>query len=142
MNEYIEIRLRRDGKPFRLKRQTLGGIEFDEPDPLERTVGITVNAGSPSTSERMNSVRRIQGWNPGQFRLIPSVEDGSMVLRGVNAHALPEGLYRIRLQIEETRTPRKFAVADVDHDGHAIVEIDVALDDRDVAVDLDGCDWD
>jgi hypothetical protein len=65
-----------------------------------------------------------------------------MVLRGVNAHALPEGLYRIRLQIEETRTPRKFAVADVDHDGHAIVEIDVALDDRDVAVDLDGCDDD
>ena len=46
MNEYIEIRFRRNGKPFPLKRQLPGGIEFDEPDPLERTVGITFDAAS------------------------------------------------------------------------------------------------
>jgi hypothetical protein len=140
MNEYIEIRFRRNGKPFRIKRQIPGGIEFDEPEPLERTVGITINAGSPATEERMNSVRRIQGWDPGTFRLIPSVEDGSLVLRGANEHALPEGLYKVKVQIEEARTPGRFTTADVDHDGHAVVDLDVRIDERDVAVDLEACD--
>jgi hypothetical protein len=140
MNEYIEIRFRRNGKPFRLRRQLSGGIEFDEPEPLERTIGITIKAGSPATEERMNSVRRIQGWDPGQFKLVPSVEDGSLVLRGANEHALPEGLYKLKVQIEEARTPGRFTFADVDHDGHAVVHLDVRLDDRDVEVDIEACD--
>jgi hypothetical protein len=142
MNEYIEVRFRRNGKPFPLKRQLTGGIEFDEPDPIERTVGITFDAASAATRERMNSIRRIQGWDPGSFKLDVAVEDGSLVLRGVNAHTLPEGLYKLRVQIEEARTPRKFTTANVGHDGHAEVTIDVQLDDRGVKVDLDGCDTD
>jgi len=142
MNEFIEIRFRRKGKPFPLKRQLTGGIEFDEPDPLERTVGVTFDAASPATRERMNSIRRVQGWDPGQFKLDLAVEDGALVLRGANEHALPEGLYKLKVEIEEARTPRKFSVADVDHDGHAVVDIDVQLDERGVEVDLDDCDAD
>ena len=142
MNEYIEVRFRRNGKPFPLKRQLTGGIEFDEPDPLERTVGITFDAASPATRERMNSIRRIQGWDPGQFKLDVAVEDGALILRGSTPHALPEGLYKLKVEIEEARTPRKFTVADVEHDGHAVVTIDVQLDDRGVRVNLDGCDPD
>ena len=37
-------------------------------------------------------------------------------------------------------TPGKFVVADVDHDSHAVVNIDVQLDERGVKVDLDDCD--
>ena len=142
MNEFIEIRFRRKGKPFPLKRQLTGGIEFDEPDPLERTVGVTFDAASPATRERMNSIRRVHGWDPGQFKLDVAVEDGALVLRGANEHALPEGLYKLKVEIEEARTPRKFAVADVDHDGHAVVNMDVQLDERGVEVDLDDCDAD
>ena len=58
MNEYIEIQFLRAGKPFPLKRQLQGGVEFDEPDPLERTIGISFDAASPATRERMNSIRR------------------------------------------------------------------------------------
>jgi hypothetical protein len=140
MNEYIEIRFLRKGRPFPLKRQLVGGLEFDEPDPLERTVGITFDAASPATRERMNSIRRVQGWDPGQFKLEVVVEDGALVLRGVNQHALPEGLYKIKVEIEEARTPRKFTVADVAHDGHAAITLDVELDERDVTVDLEDCD--
>jgi hypothetical protein len=140
MNEFIEIRFRRKGKPFPLKRQVDGGIEFDEPDPIERTVGVNFDAASPATRERMNSIRRVQGWDPGQFKLNVAVEDGALVLRGVNAHALPEGLYKLKVEIEEARTPRKFAVANVEHDGHDKVDIDVELDERGVRVDLDECD--
>jgi hypothetical protein len=142
MNEYIEIRFRRNGRPFPLKRQLAGGIEFDEPDPIERTVGITFDAASAATRERMNSMRRVQGWDPGQFKLNMAVEDGALVLRGVNEHALPEGLYRVKVEIEEARTPRKFTVAEVEHDRHAVVDIDVQFDDRSVKVDLDDCDPD
>ena len=142
MNEFIEIRFRRKGKPFPLKRQLEGGIEFHEPDPIERTVGITFDAASPATRERMNSIRRVQGWDPGQFKLNVAVEDGALVLRGVNEHVLPEGLYRLKVEIEEARTPRKFTLADVEHNGHAVIDIDVQLDERSVKVDLDDCDDD
>jgi hypothetical protein len=140
MNEYIEIRFLRAGKPFPLKRQLQGGVEFDEPDPLERTIGISLDAASPATRERMNSIRRVQGWDPGQFKLEVAVEQGTLVLRGVNKHALPEGLYKVSVEIEETRTSRKPTVANVPHDGQAVITIDVELDERDVNVDLDGCD--
>ncbi len=140
MNELIEIRFVKGGRRLRVKRQVPGGIEFDEPDPLERTVGIAFDARGDATRERMNSIRRIQGWDPGQFKLKISVEDGSIILRGVNQHALPKGLYRIRLQIEEAKTLGGYRVADVAQDGKTVVEIGVAMDERSIDVDLDGCD--
>jgi hypothetical protein len=140
MDEYIEIRFQKKGKRLRVKRQVPGGIEFDEPDPLERTVGIGFDARSAATRERMNSIRRIQGWEPGVFKLKVSVEDGSIILRGVNEHALPEGVYKIRLQVEEAKTLGGFQTADVDHDGHAVLDVAVEMDNRSVAVDLDDCD--
>ena len=140
MNEYIEIRFQRKGRSFALKRQVAGGVEFDEPDPLERTVGITFDGASAATRERMNSIRRVHGWDPGQFKLEVAVEDGALVLRGVNQHALPEGLYRVKVEIEETKTTRRFTAADVPHDGHAVITIEVELDERDVDVDLEVCD--
>jgi hypothetical protein len=142
MNEFIEIRFRRKGKPFPLTRQLTGGIEFDEPDPLERTVGITFDGASAATRERMNSIRRLQGWDPGQFKLNVAVEDGALVLRGANEHSLPEGLYKLKVEIEEARTARKFTIADVEHDSHAAIDIDLQLDERGVNVDLEDCDTD
>src|SRR4029450_3885000 len=136
MNEFIEIRFRRKGKPFPLKRQLEGGIEFHEPDPIERTVGITFDAASPAPRERMNSMRRVQGWDPGQFKLNVAVEDGALVLRGVNEHALPEGLYKIQVEIEEATTLGGFQVANLDSDGNAVVTVKVEMDDRTVDVDL------
>ena len=79
MDEFIEVRFQRNGKRLRVKRQVPGGIEFDEPDPLERTVGIGFDARSDATRERMNSIRRVQGWEPGQFKLKVSSEDGSLI---------------------------------------------------------------
>jgi hypothetical protein len=48
----------------------------------------------------------------------------------------------LKVEIEEARTPRKFTIADVDHDSHAEVNIDLQLDERGVKVDLDDCDPD
>jgi len=40
MNEYIEVMFRRNGKPWRIKRELPEGIELDEPDPIPRTVSV------------------------------------------------------------------------------------------------------
>jgi hypothetical protein len=56
MNELIEIRFVKNGRRLRVKRQVPGGIEFEEPDPLERTVGVSFDARSAATRERMNSI--------------------------------------------------------------------------------------
>ena len=142
MNEFIEVRFERKGKRLRVKRQAPGGIEFDESDPIERTVGVGFDAASAATRERMNSTRRVQGWEPGQFKLNVAVENGSLMLRGVNEHALPEGLYRVRIEVEEAKTIGGFQRADVSQDGSAVVKIQVEMDDRTIAVDLDQCDPD
>lgn len=139
MNEFIEVQFRKAGKRLRVKRQRPGGIEFDEPDPLERTVGIQFSATNQPTRARMDSVRRIQGWEPGRFKLNLSVEAGSIVLRGVTEHALPEGRYGIRLQVEEAKTPKR-QIATVAHDGSAVVTIDVEMDNRTIDVDLSETD--
>lgn len=141
MNEFIEIQFKKGDKRLRVRRQLPGGIEFDETDPLERTVGIQFTPRNEITRIRMDSVRRIQGWQPGEFKLNLSVANGSIVLRGVNEHALPEGRYGIRLQIEEAKSPR-METATVDHDGFAVVQVDVEMDDRAVLVDLDDADED
>ncbi len=139
MNETIEVQFRKNGRRLRVRRQLQGGIEFDEPDPFERSVGIEFSPGNEVARMRMDSIRRSQGWDPGVFKLKVSVEDGSLMLRGVSEVALPEGRYRIRLQLEEAKTP-KAHIAAVEHDGRATVAIDVAMDDRSVDVDLTDAD--
>ena len=141
MNEFIEVQFRKGDKRLRVRRQLPGGIEFEETDPLERTVGIQFTPSNEITRIRMDSVRRIQGWQPGEFKLNLSVANGSIVLRGANEHALPEGRYGVRLQIEEAKTPRMQTAA-VDHDGFSVVQIDVEMDDRAVLVDLTDADED
>jgi len=139
MNEFIEVQFRKGDKRLRVRRQLPGGIEFEETDPLERTVGIQFTPSNEITRIRMDSVRRIQGWQPGEFKLNLSVANGSILLRGANEHALPEGRYGVRLQIEEAKTPRMQTAA-VDHDGFSVVQIDVEMDDRAVLVDLTDAD--
>ena len=141
MNELIEIQFKKNDKRLRVKRQLPGGIEFDEADPLERTVGIEFTPRTEITRIRMDSVRRIQGWQPGEFKLNLSIANGSILLRGVNEHALPEGRYGLRLQVEEAKTPQ-LQTATVDHDGSAVVQFDVQMDDRVAAVDLTDADED
>jgi hypothetical protein len=142
MNEYVEVKLRRSGKPLRIKRKIPEGIELDEPDPIQRTVYIGFDAANDITIYRMRRVRQLQGWDPGQFKLQLAVENGSIMLRGVDPDALPEGQYTLRVQLEEAKTREKKRTISIDENGHAESLIDVETDDRDVAVDLTACDPD
>ena len=142
MNEYIEISLRRNNKRLPIKRQVPGGIELDESDPIERHVTIGFAAADDITGYRLARVRQIQGWDPGQFKLTITVEDGSIVLRGVDRFALPEGRYTLTMTIEgaTTRTVRRRVT--LPYDGFAAVQVEVKTDDRSIAADLTACDGD
>lgn len=143
MNEYIDVQFRKNGKALKVKRQLASGaIEFDEPDPIQRTVAIAFDADNDVTRYRMRRIRQLRGWNPGQFNLTLTAEGGSLVLRGVDQMALPEGRYTLDVRIEEARTRRRKRTVTIDEDGHADFFVDVQLDDRDVVVDMDECDAD
>ena len=142
MNEYIEVRCRRKGKPLRITRQVPEGIELDEPDPIQRTVSIGFDAADEITEYRVRRIRQLQGWDPGQFKLRISVEDGTLVLRGVDQFALPQGRYTVRVRLEEARTREQTRTVNIDENGHAVSVVDVETDDRDVAVDLGTVDQD
>ena len=136
MNEYIEVTLRRNGRRLRIKREVPGGIELDEPDPIERTVAIGFDAANEISEYRLRRVRQLQGWDPGQFKLAQSVEDGSLVLRGVDKFALPPGRYTVRVRLEEAKTREQTRTVTIEEDSHAVSVIDVETDDRAVTVEL------
>jgi hypothetical protein len=140
MNEYIEARFFKNGTRLKVDRQITGGFVFKEPDAIERTVGVAFRPRNAATDARMDNVRRTQGWLPGEFHLVPSVEDGSLVLRGVTPHALPSGFFKLRFQIEEVKSAGGWSLFQVEHNRHAVVDIDLTMDDRDVEVDLSGAD--
>jgi hypothetical protein len=140
MNEYIEIRLRRKNRPLRVARQLPRGIEFEERDPIERSVYLGFAASDPIAEYRLRRIRMLRGWNPGEFKLNQSVEDGAIVLRGVDADSLPEGRYTITLNIEEARTKSASRRVEVPHNGHGTLTVNVETDDREVVPDLSACD--
>jgi hypothetical protein len=140
MNEYIEIGLRRHDRPLLINRQVPRGIELNERDPIERAVHIGFLAADPITEYRLRRTRQLQGWDPNQFKLMVTVEDGSIVLRGVDKFSLPEGRYIITLNIEAAKTRLRARTVVVPHDGSGTIEVGVELDDRDVVVNLGDCD--
>ena len=142
MNELITISLRRNDKPLRINRQVPRGIELVERFPTDRYVHIGFTADDPITEYRMRRVRQIQGWDPNQFKLNRTIENGAIVLRGIDKFSLPEGRYVITLAIEDANTkPASRSVVEP-NDGSATLDVAVKTDDRNVSVDLTRCDPD
>jgi hypothetical protein len=140
VNELIRIRLRRRNKPLRIGRKVPNGIELDEPDPIQRTVYLSFDGANEITLYRMRRTRQIQGWEPHEFRLVSSVEDGAIVLRGVDPNSLPPGRYWIGCRIEEMRIRSARKAVAIEEHGEAILTLDAETDDREVDVDFDACD--
>jgi hypothetical protein len=141
MHEYIEIQFRRRDKPFRVARQVQRGFEFDEPDPPTRSIDIGFAAFDDGTRYRMQRIRQVKGWSGQRFDVKLSVEDGSLVLRGDDRFSLPEGWYTITANVSgaKVKTIDKRRV-EVVNDRHALLHIDLELDERTIEVDLDGAD--
>jgi hypothetical protein len=136
VNEYIEVQLRRNDRPLRIRRELPEGIELDEADPITRAVAIGFSPADDMTDYRLRRVRQLQGWDPDQFQLQQSVEDGSLVLRGVDKYALPPGRYTVRVSLNEAKTRERTRTVRIEEDRHAVSIVDVKTDDREVEVTL------
>ena len=144
MNEYIEIRFRRNNMPWRVRRQVPAGLELDEPDPIQRSVGIGVDGADEITKYHMWRIRQVQGWDPNQFKLALAVEDGAIILRRVTPLALPEGRYRLQISLEEAKTRAKKNTVAVVEDGHGVYDVDLttgAREQRDILGPSHGIRW-
>jgi hypothetical protein len=141
MNEYFEIQFRRKGKLLKVKRQLPNrSIELDEPDPIERRFSIGFAARDHITEYRMRRIRQLRGWASNEFRLKVSAEGGSLVVRGDDPEALPEGRYRLTIDLDEAKARPQNQIAELDENGFCEFPVDIETDDRGVDVDLDGCD--
>lgn len=141
MHEFIEVRFHKpNGARLRVVRQLPGGIEFDEPDPLERTVAFSIRGRSEVTRYRMRRIAQIKGWEAGTFQLRVAVEGGSLVLRGDDPDSLPEGDYTLRVRVEDVTARQASTAVRLPHDGQARLDVEIRPDDRDVEVDLTGGD--
>ena len=141
MHEYIEVRFRHKGRPFRVVRQGKHGFEFQEPDPPPRTIDIGFAAADDGTRYRMQRIRQVKGWSAQRFDIKLSVEDGSLVLRGDDRYSLPEGWYAITANVSGAKV-RKIDKRRVEvvQDRHAVQIIDLELDERTIEVDLADAD--
>ena len=140
MHEYIEIQFKRKNKPFRIARQIKDGFEFEESDPVTRTIGIGFSPYDDGTKYRMMHIRQIKGWAPTEFRLKISVEDGSLVLRGDDPYSLPEGFYTVTASVEEAKVKKRPPRIELKHDSHGVVVVELELDERTIEVDISGAD--
>jgi hypothetical protein len=143
VNEYIEVQFRRGGRRLDIRRQLPdGSIELAEPDPIARRLAIGLSPKDDMTGYRMRRVRELRGWGPNEFRLKVAAEGGTLVMRGDDPDALPEGRYRLRINVEEANTRPRKPFADVEEHGFAEFPMDIDVDDRDVDVDFSNADVD
>src|SRR5262245_60716678 len=106
MHEYIEIRFRKNDKPFPVVRQGSKGFEFQETDPPQRKINIGFQAFDDGTRYRMQRIRQVKGWGPDRFDIKVSVEEGSLVLRGDDRWSLPEGWYGVTTNVSGAKAKR------------------------------------
>jgi len=140
MHEYIELQFRRKAKAYRLDRQVGTGFQFVESDALVHSINLAVRPDNDITEYRMSRIRQVQGWQPGQFLLRISVEDGSLVIRGDDQYSLPEGQYRVTVNVSDLNVKSISGPAKVAQDSHGVVTIELEGDERDIAVDLTNAD--
>lgn len=137
MNEYIDVQFRKNGKRLDVKRQLPNGsIELDERDPIERRVSIGLVPQDDITQYRVRRIRQLRDWAPGEFKLRVSAEGGTLVLRGEDRDALPEGRYRLRVALEEAKATSRKPTAVLVENGFCEFLVDIETDDREIRVDL------
>jgi hypothetical protein len=138
----IRVRLVSDNEPLRIERQLRDGIVLaGDASESPRRVLLEFEPASEATRERMRRVRQRHNWSPGQFQLVMSLEDGELVLRGVDAFALPEGIYKGRLSIEDLVSSKGWFKADVPYEGEATVRVTTRRDDRQIRLTAPVMEW-
>jgi hypothetical protein len=98
---------------------------------------LEFDANSPITRLRMDQVRQIKGWGSKEYKLKLSLEDGTLVVSGVDPSTLPAGRYWLRLRIGDLILPKQRICAELKDNQDTSIEVEVCPDPRQVELLLD-----
>jgi hypothetical protein len=62
---------------------------------------VEFDGNDPGTQTRMNWVRQARGWQPGEFNVNMSLDEGELVITGKDKDALPKGTYWVQMFIQD-----------------------------------------
>jgi hypothetical protein len=101
------------------------GLVLDgETSASPRGIGIHLRPLSAGTKEAFSDVQRRHDWvNPRRFELNLSVEEGKLVLAGVDEDSLPPGTYELKVRIGGMKTKPTFAEVKVPKSGDAALRL-------------------
>lgn len=134
MNEQIRIGLTSDQQPLPVDRVADGGVLLrGESSAPPRRLLFEFDGATDVTRTRMRWIQQREGWHPWTFPLKITVENGELVVRGVEPDTLPAGLYRCRLGIDDVILPNggRFRVT-VERDAPATVTLAAKEEPRQV----------
>ena len=133
MNERLTIRLMEGDRRLPLNSVSVEGVMLrNETDATPRGLLFEFNGDTPATKIRMDRVRQLRDWRPGEFKLNINLLDGNLVFTGVDPRAFPDGRYWFRLKIADLRLPSQRIQLDLPEDGEKVHDIPVKKDKRDV----------
>jgi hypothetical protein len=143
MRERVIFRFTRNGGPLRLDRISSEGVVFDsETDAWPRWLTLEFDADSPITRLRLDQVREIKGWGSKEYKLKLSLQDGTLVVTGVEPTTLPPGRYWFRLRIGDLILPKQRISIELKENQDTLIELEVCPDPRQVELLLDSPDID
>src|SRR5215475_12779384 len=132
MRERVTFRLTQNGNPLHLDRISSEGVLLDsEADAWPRRLTLEFDADSPITRLRMDQVRQNKGWGSKEYKLKLSLQDGTLVVTGVDPTTLPAGRYWFRLRIGDLILPNQrltVALKENQDDGEALIRQDQISD--------------
>ena len=136
MNERITIRLMENGKRLRIDAVSAGGVILrGEKDAFPRRIQLGLLPRGAAMRERARRLRSIKGWPRNEWKLTILCEDGRLVLAGVDPDGLPEGLYTLRVAIEDVKTVKRAGQRiEIPEGATARVDVDVKRDERRVVL--------
>ncbi|MBO0861271.1 MAG: hypothetical protein J2P21_22840 [Chloracidobacterium sp.] len=138
MRECVRFRFTQNGQPLCLRRISSDGVVLNsETDEWPRRLTLEFDADSPITRLRMDQVRQNKGWGSKEYKLKLSLQDGALVVTGVDPTTLPVGRYWFRLRIGDLILPNQRLIAALKENQDALIEVEVSPDPRKVELLLD-----
>jgi hypothetical protein len=143
MNERIRIEFETGGRPLPVQSFDESGLRFeDEIDCWPRSFLLEFDGNNEITRTRMNWVRARWGWNPGIFDLHVGLEDGALVVSGVDARSLPGGSYWLVVAVNSLIVRGGTKIVSLDDDQETTLTLNVSRDPRRIVLDTPVAEWD
>ncbi len=141
-NEVVRARLVSEtGNPVPIEGVSESGVMlFGETSAWPRRTGLRVRPVGVAMQKTVERIRKDHSWGEDELKLKYELQDGGILLRGVDPESLPHGTWEFGLNVYDVIARRNYAL-EIPEGGEAKVEIRVANDVKKLEVPSDA-KWD